>query len=465
MKRGQSSGAGPDAIVAALRSALVPANRARALLAEAGGDPFRSHDILAEGLAAWDEALTLYTAADRAEWSEAETVAVEAEFGRSSALVHDLLAAQRDLPLILEGQRVAIRDDEIFLQHAPEEAHEDSCCFTRIRFRNRTGRRVEIRVTGRGGAEQESQVFAPGEADSIKRLDGKGRIVPGGLGRCVTIEARAHYPFGWGEYHSTRLCCDDEPLPQVGSELPLTRPVNERHSTRLAGIELLELLALSPCPETLEGSGTGSTGTASSGITGIPGLQVERQRWHFGAHVRIGFVPNGCKRFCFVQAVKRLASAKMPGAADFRVMPGMSTPGTTAPGDRWKLDVRKGDRTPCYPHTRPIDGGGLEMRDYPGVENPFGRFELDGKLVRLDAGTELKVVWTFRTWVVCLDPPPPHLLGQFDWAVELTLTIGRNRNDTTGRVDMTPPRWSDTSDVDEYRSVAGQAQEPAGFLP
>lgn len=465
MKSDEFSAVRPEEIIKALDQSLAAADKAEALLADAD-DVFRQDEILREGLADWDEALTLYTAADQSEWSDADKQAVEDELGRTTAIVHALVSAQEQLPPILADRKVAFDDEDILLQQAPDaeaDEAEHSCCFTRLRFRNRTEWRVEIRVSGEDG-QQESHVFRPGERESVRKIDGKGRTIPGGMGRCVTIEARARYREGWGEYHSMRLCCDDDPLPAIGEELWLSRPVNENHRTRFRGIQLLAREALSPCPETQTGGGTGRTGTAHSGITGIPGLEVGRRRYHYGAHAVMRFVPTKCRRFCFVQGKKRMTKAKYPGAADFRVMPGMSTPGTSSPGDRWMLDTRDQDRTPCYPHTRPLPGGGMEMRDYPGVENPFGRFRLDGDLVRLPRGTELEVTWTFRTWVVCL-APRVHLLGQFDWNMVLKLTIGRNHRDTTGKVEMTPPNWSETTDLDEYRGVAGQARETAGFIP
>ena len=465
MKPDEFSAASPEEVIKALVQSLAAADKAEVLLTEAD-DVFERDEILREGLGDWDEALALYTAADQSEWSDADKQAVEDELGRTTAIVHSLVAEQERLPPILSDRKVALDDEDILLQQAPDEKNDEeehSCCFTRLRFRNRTEWRVEIRVSGENN-QQDSHVFRSGVSRSLRNIDGKGRTIPGGLGRCVTIEARARYRNGWGNYHSMRLCCDDDPLPAIGEELWLSRPVNENHRVRFRGIELLAREALSPCPETRTGGGTGSTGTASSGITGIPGLKVGERSYHYGAHAIMRFVPTNCRRFCFVQGVKQVTKAKYPRATEFRVMPGLSSPGTTNPGDRWMLDVRDQDRTPCYPHTKPLPGGGLEMRDYPGVENPFGRFQLNGKRAKFPSGTELEVTWTFRTWVVCLDPQV-HLLGRFDWKVVLKLTVGRDYRDTTGRVQMTPPNWSETTDLDEYRRIAGQARETAGFIP
>ena len=454
----------PEQIISALGESLDGVYFAEEQLRQADFDPFEHAEFLAKGLAQFDDALELYRAADRDSWKEDAAQAVDDEFARVSAIAANVIEAQEALPEILTDRKVIIEDDGILLQSAPAAKQETTCCFTSIRFRNNTQFPIEIRVTGEDGTT-ESDRFSKGQRKTVRKVDGRNRKIPGGLGRCVTIEARARYREGWGEWHSTRICCDDENLPREGADLPLTRPVNERHSTRFAGVQLVAIKSLSPCPEMRAGGGAGSTGTASSGITSIPGLEVDDHKHHFGAHTVLRFVPNGCRRFCFVQGVKRVTKVKYPGTQDFKVMTGLSTAGTNEPGDRWILDIRDKDRTPCYPHTSPLLGGGLEMRDFPGVENPYGRFKLDGQLVRFPPRTVLQISWTFKTWIVCLDPAPVSLLGKFDWGLELTLNVGRSRRDTNGKVTMTPPQFSDQVDVDEYKRVAGQARDSAGFLP
>ncbi len=443
-------------VVESLGRALTDILASKPKLEAAEDDDFGLIEARRDALRSWDEALELYTIVDRDAWSKEDVEAVEAEFGRVHTLISPFDDADLEAPRI-EKRNVIIDGDEILVQRVPK-AKEESCCFTRIGFRNTTSYPIEIRVSGRDG-EQESARLRRRQTKRVRKIDGRKRTIPGGLGRCVTIEARARYPFGWGEFHSLRLCCDEEPLPQVGEELQLRRPVNERHSTRFGGIVLTELTILQPCPETDSGESTTAGGQALSGITGIPGLDVDGDR-HYGAHTVMRFIPTNCRALAFVQGVKRKTTVQRPGATEHRDMPGMSTP-----GDQLKLDIRRGDRTPAYPHTKPLPNGGLEMRDYPGVENPWGRFDLDGVRHRLPPGTEMIVRWTFRTWVVCLAPAPVHVLGRFDWTVKLTLTIGRGAGDTNGRIEGTRPQFNDDPDLDNYRRVVREAPRPAGFLP
>ena len=209
-------------------------------------------------------------------------------------------------------------------------------------------------------------------------------------------------------------------------------------------------------------AGTSTAGTPSSGITSIPGLDIGGGNVYFGAHARIRFVPNagGCGDFCFVQGKIRKVRLKQPGQPAFSDARMLST------GDLYSLDIEKGGQTPCYPHVSDLPGGGKEMRDYPGVKNPWGSVQADGMDTRgLPDGTEMEVNWTFRTWVVCLNPRPTSILGYFDWSVALTLVVRRNRGATTGQVVMTRPRWSNNQDAENYRRIIREAPQHQGFAP
>jgi hypothetical protein len=111
--------------------------------------------------------------------------------------------------------------------------------------------------------------------------------------------------------------------------------------------------------------------------------------------------------------------------------------------------------------------GWRQIRDFPGIRDPWRGFDLeDGKPVSVKPGTTVVIRWTLRTWVVCLDPPGPKLLGHFDWTQRVTVTVGHGPQDTKCTVDPGDATW-DEADLDPsgYAKVAADVPNGSSYLP
>lgn len=489
MKGGDAAGVSPGELIAAFAAAVDHALANRAAIRPDWRDAFEHVAALDGALAPYRAAMDAFMLATGKGWSEDDEEAVWNAQGMAAHQLAGLLDLSKEAPRVLGERLVAIeRDGGVLLQEAPEDgpaagggaagapAH---CCFTAIRFKNIHQRKVRVSARHADGASTGKE-FKPNEQHTLSWSARGSPPVPGALGHCIDLELQVRQGNGWGEVLKLRLCCEHDAqggvTPKRGDKLtllgdPPPPPPPGGTATRQARLEALEITAVEcadPCPETTSGqAGPAAAGVAESGISKLPGPRIERDYWHYGVWTRLRFKPaaGGCRDFCFVQAVKRKASFKGKPSGTYEPRLAMSTRGG---GEVFVLDVPQGQQTPCYPHVSAIDGG-KEMRDFPGVKNPFGALGLDGnELGALPVGGVLKVEWTFRTWVVCTNPAPPGVLGRFDWAFTVEITIGKDAAATT--VTFTPdplaqPGWSDDKDLDTYRRIAREAPNNAGFLP
>jgi hypothetical protein len=489
--------ADPDAISPAELIAAFAAAVDHALMLAPGirrdwRDPFAHAAALDEALGPYRAAMGAFTLATGEGWSDDDLDAVWNAQAMAEHQLAGLLELASKAPRVLGERLVAIeRDGGVLFQEQPGDGPGPAaggggagapadCCFTLIKFKNVHSAKVRVTARHADGATT-SEEFDAGAEHTLHWSARGSPAVPGALGHCVDLELQAKEGNGWGEVLRLRLCCEHDAqggvTPKKGDKLTLTGdappppPGDGPHTLtrppRLQALEITQIECADPCPETQSGSaGNASAGEASSGISKLPGARVARDYWHYGVWVRLRFRPDGCRNFCFVQGVKRKAWLKGSATGTYQPRVGMSTRNG---GTVFVLDVVDKDGTPCYPHVSEIDGGGKELRDFPGVKNPFGTLGLDGvDKGPLPAGSVLKVQWTFRTWVVCTNPAPVAVLGRFDWGFTVEITVGRNAAGTT--VVFTPeppaqPAWSDDPDLDTYRRVAREAKNNAGFLP
>ncbi|MGE5723105.1 MAG: hypothetical protein ACM3YM_11660 [Sphingomonadales bacterium] len=454
--------------------ALAIAADARRKLAESRSNPFEYAAARDAALAPFDAACARlhgeFEAARGAEWESAAAAA----WLRASHVLQPLLSERENGPRLLTGRTVLVeRDGGLLLDlegpaSAPEGRVPPDCCITSILLRNITGVRTRLTLTHENGATKTAE-FAP---DQVRRVTFRERAgddeddrpvgppIPGGMGHCVTIKVEVRDGARWVQVMTKRLCCDDQPPLRDGSVIEEVRSVggSPEHFARYSAFRIVHIDIARPCPNLAPAAPAQSThGTADSQASHFEGHETEPGKYQYGAGCWLRFIPDGCRSFCFVQGVRRRVFIRPPGGKE-KAAPLLGTPGNDL-----KLDIRPGDRTPCYPHTSDIAGGGKVLRDFPGVSNPWAPVQIDGKSAgRLASGTQLRIEWTFRTWVVCLDGPV-HVLGHFDWTMQVDIRIGDGRNDTTARITPPSPVWSDDPDRGGYNKVAGQAPEHGGF--
>jgi len=462
--------------------ALAFAAEVRKQLVSHSSDRFAYAAMLETALAPFDEACArLHTeievVADRAKPS-----AAEAAWLRASHVLAPLLE-ERDLgPRLLRNRDVLVDRDGTLLLDRDEmptdgptpRKQPPGCCFTWIQFRNITDKRLRLTLTHENGSRKR-RIFAPGETrtanyregaddtidDDGTPVPGQGPVIPGGMGHCVTITAEVSDGNEWRQIVSQRLCCDDQPPPGPGTMIEDIRSVggSPEHFARTRAFQIVDLRIERPCPNLAPSAPTpGQHGTADSQSSRSNGVETEPGKHLYGAGCWLRFIPRDCRSFCFVQGVKRRVFIQRPG------QPERQAPLLGTAGNDFKLDIRKRDRTPCYPYVSDIEGGGKVLRDNPGVSNPWGSVLIEGKDGgSYPEGTVLKIEWTFRTWVVCLDGPP-RMLGHFDWSMKVVITIGRGAADTRAEITPPSPTWSDDPDKAGYNKVAGQAPDHGGFI-
>jgi hypothetical protein len=473
----------PDRQVAEqFNKAIASAADARAALDEARGDPFAYVRLLATVLAPFDEAcanfhMTVDLPPDRAEPTQAE-----AAWLRASHVLEPLLDEREHGPLILTDQTVLLeKDGGILLQEqpaitdgpVPAGAPED-CCITSMVLTNLTGKRARLTLTHENGV-QKGHVFDPGkthtvtfrelaagqadeEADDARTT---GDPIPGGMGHCVTVSIQHRVGNRWVERVSKRICCDDNPHPQDGDIISEVRSLGgaPEHFSREPVFRIDRIAIERPCPNLPPAPPT----TGQRGTAGSQGFKYEGTmkggKHFYGAGCYLLFQPTNCRNFCFVQGKKRTAFLKRPGTTTEKKLDGLCTP-----GDDFKLDQKEGFDEPCYPFVQPTPAGGKVMRDGPGISEPWAPMKIDGlNAGSFPRGSILRIEWTFRTWVVCLDGDPV-VLGHFDWSMTVIITIGRGPRDTTAQITPPDPKWRDDPDKDGYNKVAGQAQKHDGFI-
>ena len=272
------------------------------------------------------------------------------------------------------------------------------CCFTSITFKSTGNKKTTVTVTNATGAISTHE-FKKKDEEAVARMGPKDAPMPGGLGRCVTISITQ--PPRAAE--TWTLCCDQEGL---------CKGLSLRHSTAGGGgtVEVFNPLDVAgyevadPCIDETPGTGQSDRGQAASGIKPMEGVKhADRTRW--GAACRLRFTTKNCRKLGFVQAKKRRVLVKRPGAKNWSNL--------QPPDDRYRLNIEAGATTPLYPYTADVTDG-LEMTDTPGIDDPWGKFTVDGKEHQLPKGSKLQIVWEFKAWVICMDNNPPvTILGHF----------------------------------------------------
>ncbi len=467
-----------DSLIEAFENAVDKGLAERPAVKKAIDDPFVYIPCLEEALSAYGIAMSKFISVEIQDWNDGQVAAIREAQNLARHLLGDLLDLQNKAPLLLRKQDILVdREGEIFRQEVPEDGavvggEPPPCCFTKISFKNIHDATIKVGARHESGALVSAEI-KKNKTKALSWTDDDRQPIPGALGHCVTLEVQEKQGGGWGPVLSLRLCCehgdDGDVTPRRGQRLTVSgpAPAGEAGATvlppRLTALEIKSVVIADPCPSGETGSaGSSTSGTPDSEIRNLPGTQVDRRDYVFGAHARIRFTPteNGCREFCFVQGKIRKTRLKFPGATDFREANMLST------GDAYELDVERGARIPCYPHVSELPGGGKEMRDYPTVKNPWGQVTVDGQASGgLPDGTEMEVIWTFRTWVVCLNPRPVSVLGYFDWSVTMNLIVRQPPARTTGQISSRKPVWRNDQDLDNYRRVAGEAAQSAGFLP
>ncbi len=477
---GKSKGE-PDRLIGAFEKAVAHGFGLRDRVLEAWRDPFEYGPLLDKALAPYHSVLADFFVADTDKWDEQDRDNLLAAQALAEHQLEDLLKLDEEAPDILADQTIMIENDGTIIRKEEPDGKDGGrvkapahCCFTRLRLKNIHNRKIKVTARHESGAAISTEI-GRGKKRPLHWTDGRGNSIPGAIGRCVDLEVQEKVRGRLGPTFKLRLCCEHDAQgavkPKVGDRLTLTGPApppppgggTAVRPPSIRALEIVEIKVADPCPQGQSGSaGTATAGTASSGITAIPGLDIGGGNTYYGAHTRMRFVPRagGCQKFCFIQGKIRKVRLKLPRQRVFRDARQLST------GDKFVLDVEKNAKSPCYPHVSPLPGGGLEMRDYPGVRNPQGRVSTDGiKTGRLPDGTQMEIKWTFRTWVVCIVPQRTAILGYFDWTVELELTVRRRRGATTGRVIMTRPRWSNRKDAAGYRDMLPNTPRNRPFLP
>ena len=143
----------------------------------------------------------------------------------------------------------------------------------------------------------------------------------------------------------------------------------------------------------------------------FPGLDVPGKGHFVGGSVSLFFVPpETCRRFCFIQAVKRTIT--LDGVIKTNV------------SHDWQLDLTPDQprRPPCYKIQRVRPEGGTILRDTPGLINPWSAMKLpDGSIFRPRPGQRLVGLWEFHTWAVCLNRS--HVYGEFTWTLRIEFVV------------------------------------------
>ncbi|TAJ22455.1 MAG: hypothetical protein EPO64_13780 [Nitrospirae bacterium] len=479
-------------IVARFDGALAHASKLRGLLASLPRQSFAYRELLDGALAPYravlDEYATLAAAAiPKAGQGEAGLAAADAAYERVTVALSDILERAANAPPLLREQTILLDEGEVFRQeqpgtgNTPQPAGVPGCCITYVELENVYDGELHVVVTNAQGTRRERDftkkkpVRKVWKKPEVNTDDDEGKkatdgVIDGGLGKCITLliqiistDARGVKTYTPDPPYSIEICCDNrdmvdgavlnrpEPTPTPGAP-PQT-------VSRLPLLKIKKIVALTPCPDEVAGTGKSDHAIVGSGVKPMDGVKRIDGKIFYGAWGRFAYTDNRCKNPRFVQGKKRTVLVKYPGKDKFEPFPPMTK------DDKWYLDTPVGSRTPEYPSSE-LANGGREMNDGPGVTNPWdGGPEVDGKKKPFPPGTELTITWVFRTWVVCLDTQPVTVLGHFDWQVVLHLTVGADQAHTSGKADVKKPTWTDDPDKDNYEKVAGQATDAKAFVP
>ena len=336
-----------------------------------------------------------------------------------------------------------------------------NCCYTYLQFKNICRRKIKIMLVDDQEKVIQEKILNPREKTFLSFKEGR-RTVPGGLGYCIKIKVitftrndATPLPKTW------KLCCD-KPNGQRGAVISYQAPRenrNQRQGDSVAQapvmqlIKILRVKTVSPCPvEKNLGAASSPDGIPYAQVKLLNGLKVGPRKWTYGAGTILRFFSTSCRDLKFVQGVNREVYY-VPKKGDApKPMAGYSHPKGKK---NWKLDVNRGAKTPFYPYTKTLPGGGIGMVDYPGIDKPWNTFKLEEKSQVNPKGSKMIIRWRFRTWVICLKPGP-KILGHFNWNVTVEFNL---RPKFKGKVIATRPTWSKRPDIKGYHEVLGNKRE------
>ncbi len=382
---------------------------------------------------------------------------------------------------MLVDQTILLDDGEVLHEDAPSTpapAAAQTCCITYIKLENLYDGDLHVVAINNEGLRRERD-FTKGKRirkiwkkpvaqdDDDEGAKAQSGVIDGGLGRCLTllvqivaVDNKGKRTYQPDPPYKFEICCDDSRM-VAGAALNRPEPPQD-HPHSVSPVPLLkitEIVSLVPCPGETEGDGTSDHATVGSGVKRLNGVKRIDGKIFYGVWARFQVRSTTCDNVRFVQGVRRTVEAKYLNKNDFERVEALSR------DDRYHVDVPAGNRTPEYPSS-PLEGGGREMNDGPGVTNPWdGATQIDDKKKPFPPGTQLRITCVFRTWAVCLDTNPATILGRFDWTVVLHVTVGADEKSTSGTADPVKPAWSDDPDKAGYEGVAGQATDSSGFLP
>jgi hypothetical protein len=462
------------------------ASRMRERLRQYPRQSLAYNELLSDVLGPYREAVKAYAALAAAHPGGTPPQEASGAYERATTALSDELDRAAKAPVLLRDQTVLLDQGEVLRQEGPgvappaQGAAAPPCCMTYILLENVSGEDLHVVATNSEGIRRERD-FDKGRKihrvwkkwveegdDDDEGAKAKGGVIEGGLGRCVTLLVQIIGTDGSGKKtyqpdppYRFEICCND-PKMVKGAVLDRPEPPQDpAHPHSVSPAPLLkigEIVGLSPCPERTKGTATTGSTTTGWGVGPLIGVKRIDGRYFYGVAARFYAHSTDCRSARFVQGVKRTVEAKYPGKKDFERVDGMSD-------SKMRADIKKGASTPEYP-SRETQDGGREINDGPGVVNPWdGAVNIDEKSKPFPAGTELRITWVYRTWVVCLDSHPVVILGHFDWTVVLHVTVGSDRATTSGHADKVTPTWTDDPDKAGYEAAAGQPPDSSAFLP